>query len=112
MSVRLPGLGLLLLSAFAAEAAPSGPADRLWALIPVALINPENGIAGGCKFLHRAFLGADDLDFQVYATSRGQAEAKVEHRRLRWAGSAWRSRAEAEAFYYPESWFGGGNHPR
>lgn len=108
MSAWLRGMGMLLVSALAGRAAP----DRAWALIPVALINPENGIAGGGKFLHRAFLGADDLDFQVYGTSRGQAEAKLEHRRLHWAGSDWRSREEAEAFYYPESWFGGGNRPR
>lgn len=89
-----------------------GAFDRPWAIIPVALVNPENGFGGGGKFLHRAFLGGDELDLQIYGTTKGQAEAKIEHRRLHWAGGPWRSRLEAEGFFYPESWFGGGNHPR
>jgi hypothetical protein len=100
----IPLLGVMAGAAFAAF-------DRPWALIPVALINPENGLVGGLKFLHRDFLDGDHLDFQVYGTTKGQAEVEVGHRRLDWPGG-WRSRLEAEGFYYPESWFGGGNHPR
>jgi outer membrane protein assembly factor BamA len=79
----------------------------------VALVNPENGVGLGFKYFDRAFMGpGDNLDIQVYGTSKNQAEAKVEHRRLRWRGTGWQSRAEAEGFYYPETWFGGGNNPR
>ena len=99
----------------AAGGAADGPGSpaRNWAILPVGVINPENGLGVGFKFIDRAFLAAgDDLDLLAYGTTKGQAEFKAEHRRRNWLGTAWRTRTLAEAFYYPESWFGGGNHPR
>lgn len=106
-SLALSALGMAL------SALSTAAGDRTWAVIPVALANPENGVGGGFKYIDRAFRGsADRLDSHVYGTSKGQAEAKLEHRRLSWGGSPWQSRIGIEGFYYPETWFGGGNHPR
>ena len=108
--------GPLLLALHPAWCVPDA-GSRSWAVLPVGLVNPENGIGAGLKFIDRAFLAGqgrpgDELELLGYVTSKGQAEVEIEHRRLQWGGTPWRTDLELEGFYYPETWFGGGNHPR
>jgi hypothetical protein len=87
-------------------------ADRTWALIPIVLVNPENGFGTGVKFLNRAWPGPDNsIDAHLLLTTRRQADLQVEQRHRHWFGSAWETCTQGSLAYFPESFFGAGNHP-
>ncbi len=103
----IAGLSAALLLPF-----PTPATERNWLVIPILMVNPENGIGAGAKYVHRASSeSSNEWDLHFYLTTKHQWELKVE--RL-WGGffeDAAALRSEAHFFYYPESYFGLGNDP-
>jgi outer membrane protein assembly factor BamA len=85
---------------------------RTWTIIPIVVVNPENGYGAGLKYFDKAWLNEKNyLDLTFYYTIKDQKQVEAEHRYRGIFGSAWNTKTHIEGFDYPESFFGATNQP-
>ncbi len=90
--------------------------ERTWLVIPILMVNPENGVGAGLKYVNTpspvpSSVPSHAWDLHFYLTTKGQWEMKVEHLRGGIIGGNSALRSEGHFFAYPESFFGQGNAP-